>query len=99
MTETKKTFSVDKIAEVWKKIPLAIQRALETFGGSSIPLTAVFEELGYSGLTGLGWGILTGVVTSVALGLGYEVRRRRRVIYLQKAIKQKNTNMEEIKNE
>lgn len=40
-----------------------------------IALSAIFEALGYTGVTGIGWGVLAGFIVSVALELGYEVRR------------------------
>jgi hypothetical protein len=40
----------------------------------AIALSAVFEALGYAGLTGIGWGVLAGFIVSVAIELGYEVR-------------------------
>ena len=43
-------------------------------GATVIPLTVVFEALGYTGLTGLGWGILSATIASVADELGYEIR-------------------------
>ena len=40
----------------------------------AIALSAVFETLGYTGVTGIGWGVLAGFIVSVAMELGYEVR-------------------------
>lgn len=40
-----------------------------------IALSTVFELMGFPGLTGIGWGILSGIIVSVAIELGYEVRR------------------------
>jgi len=40
-----------------------------------IALSAIFHALGFSGLAGIGWGILAGIVTSVAVELGYEIRQ------------------------
>lgn len=40
-----------------------------------IALSAIFEALGYTGLTGIGWGILGGFIVSVAMELGYEIRQ------------------------
>ena len=40
----------------------------------AIALSAVFEALGYTGVTGIGWGVLAGFIVSVAMELGYEVR-------------------------
>jgi len=41
----------------------------------AIALSAIFQALGFSGLAGIGWGILAGIVASVAVELGYEIRQ------------------------
>ena len=41
----------------------------------ALALSAIFEAIGFSGLAGIGWGILAGIVVSVAVELGYEVRQ------------------------
>ncbi len=51
-----------------------IKNLVVHMGASVIPLTVVFEALGYTGLTGLGWGILSATIASVADELGYEIR-------------------------
>jgi hypothetical protein len=51
-----------------------IKDLLVHMGATVVPLTVVFEALGYTGLTGLGWGILSATIASVADELGYEVR-------------------------
>lgn len=47
---------------------------LET-GAAMIPLTAIFESLGFPGLTGLSWGIISGAVAAVAIQLGWELQQ------------------------
>ena len=62
----------------------SIKRVLTELGSPIIPLTLVFESLGYGGATGLEWGILAGAVSALAIELGYEVRRMGRSIVLVK---------------
>ncbi len=40
----------------------------------AIALSAVFEALGYTGVTGIGWGVLAGFIVSAAMEVGYDVR-------------------------
>lgn len=49
-----------------------------------IPLTLIFEELGFQGVTGLEWGILSGIISTVGIELGYEVEKIGRTIFLTK---------------
>ncbi len=41
----------------------------------AVALSVIFEATGFSGLAGIGWGILAGIVVSVAVELGYEIRQ------------------------
>ena len=41
----------------------------------ALALSVVFEAVGFSGLAGIGWGILAGIVASAAVELGYEIRQ------------------------
>jgi hypothetical protein len=47
---------------------------LET-GTAMIPLTVIFESLGFPGLTGLGWGVVSGAVAATAIQLGWELQQ------------------------
>jgi O-antigen/teichoic acid export membrane protein len=68
-----------------KKIPIRLQTVialkeklvsiLKRSPEPVIALSAIFEALGYTGITGIGWGILGGFVVSVAIELGYDVRQ------------------------
>jgi hypothetical protein len=68
-----------------KKIPIRLQTVialkeklvsiLKRSPEPVIALSAIFGALGYTGITGIGWGILGGFVVSVAIELGYEVRQ------------------------
>lgn len=61
-----------------------IKRAITEIGRPIIPLTQIFEYLGFSSIRGLAWGILAGAVSAIAVGMGYEVQRRGRSIFLVK---------------
>ena len=59
----------------------------EKFGVNFIPLTALFEALGYSGTTGLEWGALIGVTAALAEETEYEIVKLGRLRYLRKKTK------------
>lgn len=67
-----------------KRIILLLKRTPEPV----IALSTLFELLGFAGLTGIGWGILSGIIVSVAIELGYEVRRvsGRYLLYRKEAL-------------
>jgi hypothetical protein len=60
----------------------SIKRLLIEIGSPIIPLTLIFEALGFSGVTGIDWGILAGAVSALAIELGYKVERVGRSIIL-----------------
>lgn len=60
----------------------SIKRLLIEIGSPIIPLTLVFEALGFSGVTGIDWGIIAGAVSALAIQLGYKVERAGRSIVL-----------------
>jgi hypothetical protein len=60
----------------------SIKRMLIEIGSPIIPLTLVFEALGFNGVTGIDWGILAGAVSALAIELGYKVERVGRSIVL-----------------
>ena len=60
----------------------SIKKLLIEIGSPIIPLTLVFESLGFSGVTGVEWGILAGAVSALAIELGYKVERVGRSIVL-----------------
>ena len=49
-----------------------------------IPMSLLFEQLGYTGLQGIYWGILSGVVSALAVELGFEVSKFGSQIVLKK---------------
>lgn len=71
-----KRVELDKIDSV------SIKKLLLEFGSPIIPLTLVFESLGFKGITGIEWGILAGAVSALAIDLGYKVERAGRSIIL-----------------
>jgi hypothetical protein len=56
-----------------KNLNKRIKRILVEFGSPIIPMSVVFEYLGFSGITGIFYGILLGAVSMVAIELGYEL--------------------------
>ena len=60
----------------------SIKRLLIEIGSPIIPLTLIFEALGFNGVTGIDWGILAGAVSALAIELGYKVERIGRSIIL-----------------
>ncbi len=60
-----------------------IKRIITEFSSPIIPLTYIFENLGYAGLTGLGWALLAGATTAVAIECGYAVRKVGHMIVLE----------------
>ena len=60
----------------------SIKKLLIEIGSPIIPLALVFEGLGFSGVTGIEWGILAGAVSALAIELGYKVERVGRSIIL-----------------
>ena len=69
--ETRKTVSVQTVVRLKNTIVSILKRSPEP----AIALSAIFHALGYTGLTGIGWGVLTGFIVSVAIELGFEVRQ------------------------
>jgi len=53
----------------------SIKKLLIDLGSPIIPLTLVFESLGFKGITGIDWGILAGAVSVLAIELGYRVEK------------------------
>ena len=60
----------------------AIKKLLIEFGSPIIPLTLIFEHLGFNGVTGLEWGIMAGAISALAIDMGYSVKRVGRSIVL-----------------
>ena len=62
--------------------PGSIKKLLIELGSPIIPLTLIFEGLGFKGVTGIDWGILAGAVSALAIELGYKVEKVGRSIIL-----------------
>lgn len=75
---------LQEIPTIRSRLPGILERLGATFGGSFIPLTAVFEALGYSGVSGLWWGLVTGAIAAVAGECGYEVIKFGRSVALRR---------------
>ena len=60
----------------------SIKKFLTEIGSPIIPLTLVFEALGFHGVTGLDWGILAGAISALAIESGYKIVRVGRSIVL-----------------
>ena len=76
--------SAVKKVELDKLDAHSIKKLLIEIGSPIIPLTLVFESLGFSGVTGIEWGILAGAISALAIELGYNVERVGRSIVLIK---------------
>jgi hypothetical protein len=59
-----------------------IKKLLIELGSPIIPLTLIFEGLGFKGVTGIEWGILAGAISALAIELGYKVEKVGRSIIL-----------------
>jgi hypothetical protein len=66
-----------------------IKRVIIEFGAPIIPLTFLFQILGYSGVVGVDYAALSGLITACAVELGYQVERVGRFIVLRKKQKEK----------
>ena len=60
----------------------SIKKLIIKIGSPIIPLTLIFEGLGFRGVTGIEWGMLAGAVSALAIELGYKVERVGRSIVL-----------------
>lgn len=67
----RRTVTVQTVVRLQNKIISILKRSPEP----AIALSAIFNALGYTGLTGIGWGVLAGFIVSLAIELGYEVRQ------------------------
>jgi len=73
-----------KKVELTKIDTNSIKKLLVELGSPIIPLTLVFEGLGFKGVTGIDWGILAGAVSVLAIELGYRVEKiGRSIIFIQ----------------
>lgn len=61
-----------------------IKRLIIKIGSPIIPMTLIFEALGFGGITGIQWGMLAGAISALATELGYRVEKVGRSIVLVK---------------
>lgn len=66
----------------------SIKKLLIEIGSPIIPLTLIFESLGFKGVTGIDWGILAGAVSALAIELGYKVEKVGRSVVLIQHVKE-----------
>ena len=62
----------------------SIKKVLIEMGSPIIPLSLIFQALGFGGVTGLQWGILAGAISVLAIELGYKVEKVGRSIVLRR---------------
>jgi len=74
--------SVIRKVELDKIDTHSIRDLLMKIGSPIIPLTLIFDGLGFKGVTGIEWGILAGAVCALAIELGYKVEKVGRSIIL-----------------
>lgn len=68
-----------------------VKRIIIEAGAPMIPMSLLFEGLGYTGIMGVAWGILVGVISAVAIEMGYEIDKFGKQIVLKKS----DTNSQE----
>jgi len=81
----KQTVNIGTVTAIKSKVVSILKRSPEP----AIALSAVFAALGYTGVTGIGWGILSGFIVSVAIELGYDVRESggRYILFRKEGVK------------
>ena len=92
-------FDVQDIPKIKPRLPEILERLGTVFIGSFIPLTAVFEALGYSNLAGLYWGLATGAIAAVCGELGYEVIHIGRTLVLHRKDDKTDTNSQKVSSD
>ncbi|MDH5793776.1 MAG: hypothetical protein OEZ18_04340 [Candidatus Bathyarchaeota archaeon] len=84
----KTTINIQTVIKLKDRVVSILKRSPEP----AIALSAIFRALGYTGVTGIGWGVLAGFVVSVAMEVGYEVREigGRYIFFKTKIVEAKN---------
>jgi len=72
------------VGQIKAQFPQALKQLCKQFGYQFIPLTALFEALGYTGVTGLQWGALIGIAATLAEGTEYQIVKFGRQRFLKK---------------
>jgi hypothetical protein len=71
--------------QVDKELVVRIKRILIEAGAPMIPMSLLFEGLGYTGIVGVGWGVLVGVISAIAVEMGYEIDKFGKQIVIKKS--------------
>jgi len=72
------------VGRIKTQFPQALAQLCKQFGYHFIPLTALFEALGYTGVTGLQWGALIGIAATLAEGTEYQIVKFGRQRFLKR---------------
>ena len=72
------------VGRIKAEFPLTLKQLCMQFGYHFIPLTALFEALGYTGVTGLQWGALIGIAATLIEGTEYQIVKFGRQRFLKK---------------
>jgi hypothetical protein len=70
--------------EVNEELVKRIRRIIIEAGAPMIPMSLLFEGLGYTGIMGVAWGILVGVISAIAIEMGYEIDKFGKQIVIKK---------------
>jgi hypothetical protein len=70
--------------EVDEELLKRIRRVIIEAGAPMIPMSLLFEGLGFTGIAGVGWGILVGVILAIAIEMGYEIDKFGKQIVIKK---------------
>jgi hypothetical protein len=85
--EVNKLRKID-LTKIDKKTIEEIKRIIIEFSAPIIPFVALFQALGFGGITGIDYATLSGLITACAVELGYKVEKIGRFIILRKEKKQ-----------
>jgi len=70
--------------EVNEELVKRIRRIIIEAGAPMIPMSLLFEGLGYTGIMGVAWGVLVGVISAIAVEMGYEIEKFGKQIVIKK---------------
>jgi uncharacterized membrane protein len=82
----------DKRPEVNTELIKRIRRIIIEAGAPMIPMSVLFEQLGYTGMVGVGWGVLVGVISAIAIEFGYEITKFGSQVVLKKTDSKQGTS-------
>jgi hypothetical protein len=84
--------------EINKVLVNRIKRILLEVGAPMIPMSVLFAELGYTGLQGIYYTILAGVIEGLAIELGFEITKFGSQIVLKKDTNHQKDGSDKEKN-